>query len=359
MARPSGRNSAGIALMLVDDHPIWRDSLRRVLEHRRIGTVVAEADDGERAVKIALSKRLDVIVMDMYLPTLGGVEATRRILAGRPETKILVLSASDRTADVLGAVRAGVSGYLLKTAHPREVADAVLRVHRGEVVLPSSVAEVVLAEVRRSSDTQRGGDQAEPDAKPPSTFAREGEYWTLSFEQKTIRLRDSRGLGYLHELLRHPRREIHVADLITISTATGTKLSTGPRVKDDGLRSPSGDAGPLLDAKARADYARRLRELDEDLAEAREWGDEERAARIQDEMGALSAQLSSAYGLGGRPRKAGDVTERMRKSVGNRIRDAIARIEAQHPALGRHLLTSITTGTFCSYSPDEQVSWSL
>lgn len=350
--RASGRKN-GIALMIVDDHPMWRDSLRRVLEHMKIGSVVAEASDGGEAVKVAISVRPDVIVMDMYLPTMNGVEATRAILTEQPGAKVLVLSASDRKADVLSAVQSGVSGYLLKTANPSDVADAVLRVHRGEVVLPPSVADVVLAEFRRLSD---GGVPASPGpeaASEAAMFRREGDFWTVSFAGRTVRLRDSRGMRYLAELLAHPGREIHVADLGAAREAAGAAPRPGE------LRPGPGDAGEILDSQARARYRERLRELEDELAEAHQWGDGARITRLQDEIDILSRHLAAAYGLGGRARKAADPNERIRKAVGNRVHDALARIDAEHPALGRHLALSVITGTFCSYVPAENIRWAL
>jgi len=137
-----------IRLMLVDDHPLWRQTLKTVVERGRSGVVVAEADDGEEAVALARKHRPDVIVMDMDLPGLHGVEATRQIVASGSESKVLVLSSSDEKAQVIDAVRAGAAGYLLKTAKSSEIVDAVKRIHAGELVFPSVLASVVLQELR-------------------------------------------------------------------------------------------------------------------------------------------------------------------------------------------------------------------
>lgn len=139
-------------VMLVDDHPLWRDTLRKVIERHGIGVVVAEASDGAEAVEAAQSFSPDLVVMDMALPTMGGAEATRRIRAQQPDIKVLVLSSFEARSSVIDAVRSGASGYLLKTAGANEVAEAIRRVFEGELVFPSRLASVVLEEFRRLSD---------------------------------------------------------------------------------------------------------------------------------------------------------------------------------------------------------------
>src|SRR6185295_13855895 len=100
-------------------------------------------------------------------------------------------------------------------------------------------------------------------------------------------------------------------------------------------------------------------ELDDDIAAAKAGNDVERAVRIEAERDALIEQLTAAYGLGGRPRKAGDPAERARAAVTVRLRDALTRIEKAHPALGRHLRGAVRTGTWCVYAPERPTSWQL
>jgi len=138
-----------LSVMIVDDHPMWRQTLRSVLEGSGVGTVVAEAADGDEVVAIALAARPQAVIMDMNLPTVNGVEATRRLLDALPEAKVLMLSSSDERVDVVAAVQAGASGYLVKTAEPEEVAEAVQRISNGELVFPPALAKVVLEEFRR------------------------------------------------------------------------------------------------------------------------------------------------------------------------------------------------------------------
>jgi DNA-binding NarL/FixJ family response regulator len=141
--------------MLVDDHPMWRDTLRRVLEASGTAIVVAEAADGEEAIEKARTAEADVVVMDIAIPKVDGIEATRLLLEGMPNTKVLALSSSDERDQVMRAVQAGATGYLVKTASPDDVADAVRRIAAGELVFPASLASMVLDELRRVPATGR------------------------------------------------------------------------------------------------------------------------------------------------------------------------------------------------------------
>ena len=150
-------------LMLVDDHPIWRETLARMLRHKRAGTVVAQASDGQEAIVLARKARPEVVIMDIDLPLINGVEATRRLVEEQPGIKVLVLSASDSRGQVIEAVRAGASGYLIKTAGPDEVVAAVHRIHAGELVFPPAVAEAVLGEIRRAASRHLPDRTSGPD----------------------------------------------------------------------------------------------------------------------------------------------------------------------------------------------------
>ena len=150
-ARSERARQNGFSIMLVDDHPMWRESLRKVVEHACTATVVAEASDGEEAIQMARAARPDVVVMDLNLPKMSGPDATRGILAEMPQTRVLVLSSSDDKDDVLDAIRAGATGYLVKTAGSAQVADAVRRVRDGELVVPPDLTDVVLGGLRSGS----------------------------------------------------------------------------------------------------------------------------------------------------------------------------------------------------------------
>jgi non-specific serine/threonine protein kinase len=122
-----------------------------------------------------------------------------------------------------------------------------------------------------------------------------------------------------------------------------------------------GDAGAVLDAQAKAAYKRRLDALQEDLAEAQRFHDPVRAANTQVEIDFLTAELTAAVGLRGRDRRAASHAERARLNVTKAIKAALRTISASHPTLGHYLATSITTGTFCTYTPDptQPITWTL
>lgn len=167
-----------IRVMVVDDHPVWRDGVRADLERDGMAVVVAEAADGGEAIDRARDSMPEVVVMDLKLPTVTGAEATRRIVEESPHVKVLVLSASGEEADVLEAVKAGASGYLLKSATSAEVVDAVRRVNRGEPVFTPSLAGLVLDEFRKLAGREPG---------EPGLTARENEVLKLVAKGYTYR----------------------------------------------------------------------------------------------------------------------------------------------------------------------------
>lgn len=149
------RSSPAIRVLLVDDHPMWRETLRSVIEHTGVADVVAQASDGAEAVALAKAHAPDVVIMDMDLPVLHGIDATREIRGQDDSVKVLVLSSSDDKDQVLSAIRAGACGYLLKTVAPAELAESVRRVSRGELVLPAGLSELVLRELRSPTSRPR------------------------------------------------------------------------------------------------------------------------------------------------------------------------------------------------------------
>jgi DNA-binding NarL/FixJ family response regulator len=138
---------------------MWRDGVRADLERSGVAEVVGEAPDGGEAIDLAREAMPEVVLMDLQLPTVSGVEATRQIVGESPHVRVLVLSASAEEADVLEAVKAGASGYLLKSSTAEEVKDAVVRVREGQPVFTPSLAGLVLDEFRRISTK----DPGEPD----------------------------------------------------------------------------------------------------------------------------------------------------------------------------------------------------
>ncbi|APU18017.1 MULTISPECIES: response regulator [Actinoalloteichus] len=148
-------NEPAISVMVVDDHPIWRDGVARDLSERGY-SVVATASDAESAVRIASTVRPDVVLMDLHLGEVSGVQAIIGLGAALPRTRVLVLSASGAHADVLEAVKAGASGYLLKSASVTELVDAVRQTAAGDAVFTAGLAGLVLGEFRRMASVSEG-----------------------------------------------------------------------------------------------------------------------------------------------------------------------------------------------------------
>jgi DNA-binding NarL/FixJ family response regulator len=137
-----------IRLLIVDDHPIVRDGLRAVFESEAAFEVVGQAADGAEAVAAATAARADVVLMDLRMPRMGGVEAIRKLREAAPDIRVLVLTTFDSDTDVLPAVEAGATGYLLKDAPRDELLRAVHAAYLGQAVLAPSVAQKLLGRVR-------------------------------------------------------------------------------------------------------------------------------------------------------------------------------------------------------------------
>lgn len=135
-------------VMVVDDHPMWRDSVSRDLSEAGF-EVVAAVGDGAQALRIAAAVRPDVVVLDLQLPDVSGVDVTTGLLAAYPIARVLILSASAEHRDVLDAVKAGATGYILKSASRAEFLDAVRRTGAGDAVFSPGLAGLVLGEFRR------------------------------------------------------------------------------------------------------------------------------------------------------------------------------------------------------------------
>lgn len=150
-----------VSVMVVDDHPIWRDGVARDLAEREF-EVVATAGDAAAAVRIAGTVQPDVVLMDLNLGSVSGVEAIREITGALPATRVLVLSASGEHADVLEAVKAGASGYLIKSASVQELVEAVSRTAAGDAVFTPGLAGLVLGEYRRMAAEPKGAGDGLP-----------------------------------------------------------------------------------------------------------------------------------------------------------------------------------------------------
>ena len=150
-----------IKILIADDHSVVREGTRRILEQEPDIDVVAEAADGEEAVKLAGSTQPDLAIIDINMPVLDGIGATRQIKELYPEIAVLILSAYDDDQFVFSLVEAGAAGYLLKSVRGRELVDAVRRVSVGESVLHPTIARKVLNRFVRTTPEKAAPETAE------------------------------------------------------------------------------------------------------------------------------------------------------------------------------------------------------
>jgi len=232
---------------------------------------------------------------------------------------------------------------------------------RGQAGGPDSdAASAALAEARAIAgecgmtrllaDLDQPAGATSPDAL---RLRRDGDLWLLTHGPDQVRMPDSLGLHYLDLLIRSPGTELTALRLVQLAGATGaapgaTRAGGGP----DGLHEVTSGAGDeMLDAQARAAYRRRLAAIDEELAEAEEWHDGERASRLRAERDFLVQEITAAAGRAGRTRRLGSESERARVNVTRALRTAISRIRDRAPGAADYLDRAVRTGTRCSYRP--------
>ena len=137
-----------IRLVVVDDHPVVRAGIVGLLDGEPDLEVVGAAGDGREAIELVAALRPDVVLMDLRMPVMDGVEATGRILATAPQVRVVVLTTYETDADILRAVEAGATGYLLKDTTREDLVEGVRAAARGETVLAASVAQRLVSQVR-------------------------------------------------------------------------------------------------------------------------------------------------------------------------------------------------------------------
>jgi NarL family two-component system response regulator LiaR len=188
-----------ITVLIADDHPVVRQGLRTFLEVQDDVELAGEASDGAEAVELAKQSLPDVVLMDLVMPGLDGIQATRQIRDLSPSTRVIVLTSFDDDERVFPAIKAGAAGYLMKDVPPAELAEAVRRVHRGEALVAPSVAAKLMQEVagrKPAADlTGRELDVLRLVARGLSNklIARE-----LSVSEKTVKTHVSNILAKLH-----------------------------------------------------------------------------------------------------------------------------------------------------------------
>jgi DNA-binding NarL/FixJ family response regulator len=181
---PSREPDQPIRVLVVDDHPIWRNGAARDLTEAGYD-VVGTAGDGAQALRVAAATRPQVVLLDLHLPDLPGAEVTRRLRAADASVRVLVLSASGERQDVLDAVTAGASGYLLKSAQLAELVAAVRATAAGQATFTPGLAGLVLGEYRRlaaptgQAREAPAGSPASGPASQPALTDRETEILRL------------------------------------------------------------------------------------------------------------------------------------------------------------------------------------
>jgi hypothetical protein len=199
---------------------------------------------------------------------------------------------------------------------------------RVEAVLPAVTGDV---------------SETDPDVPAKGRLRRDGDVWVVEWRGRRTLVPDTKGMRDLAVLLTRPGRPVPAVELV--------EAAGGPRA------AAGGGLGPVLDDTARAAYRRRLRELDQEIADADADADLGRTGRLRAERSMLLDELGAATGLGGRPRSVGDPADRARKAVTMRIRAALTTIGRHDDALARHLRNAVQTGRLCSYEPEDPVVW--
>ncbi|HZP42319.1 MAG TPA: AAA family ATPase [Candidatus Binatia bacterium] len=225
-------------------------------------------------------------------------------------------------------------------------AAPVLRAAILGMVAPSERARLERRCARRA-ETPALASAASPSVHQSAVFRRDGEFWTIVFGETVTRLRDSRGLRCLAQLLRHPGRDLLALDLALLASGNGAEAV------------PGAAGGTVIDVQARHAYKQRIAELEAEAADAERCNDVERLRRVRTELDFLVRELARGLGLGARLRTHAGPAERARINVTRTIKAAIRRISAGDARLGRHLTATVHTGVYCSYDPDPRlpIAW--
>lgn len=326
--------------------------------------VVVEAELGQGRLEQAaaacaeLSERVDGLGVAALAAEAARLGARVRLAEGDPEGALAALHealghlvGADLPLSTLSvhldlARTHEASGDVAAAVVEARAAGAVLS--RLDVVLPAADTALLdrLGTTAASRPTASGCRVA--------VLRREGSWWTAGCGETTVRLRHTKGLRYLADLVAHPGAERHVLDLVDAAEGVGVGEAAV-------ARRSLGDAGELLDGRARAAYRQRISDLRDEVEGALDAHDDDRAARAQRELDALVAELARAVGLGGRDRKASSATERARLNVTRAVRSAAATLSEALPDAGAVLDRRVRTGTFCAYEPqpDDELVWSV
>ena len=210
-----------IRVLIADDHKIMLAGLRSLLEKQTDFDVVGEADNGRMAVQMAHEKKPDVVVMDVSMPDLNGIEATTQIIESLPETRVIALSMHSDKRFVMGMLRAGASGYLLKDCASQELANAILQVATGKKYLSPEITGVVLG------DILQGGSPGEVATATSQISPREREVLQLIAEGWSTKQIASHLYVSVKTIETHRRQIMKKLDLHSIADLTKYAIREG------------------------------------------------------------------------------------------------------------------------------------
>ncbi len=261
---------------------------------------------------------------------LTDVSAALAYRAGSPAWEVLAATARHLPISTMASAQYELLPLPITTATP-------LPRHQIFGAVRALLAELT---VSRQDELHAAGAAGAAGAQPPSTVTRRGDTFEFEFRRSAVTVRLSKGLADIVQLIGADGREVHCLDLA-------------------GAAVDESSTGDLIDAEARRRYEDRIRALQADVDDAERNNDYARAYRHQVELDELIDHLAAAIGQGGRNRRAADTTERARSAVTHRIKATIRTIDKLHPTLGRHLASSVKTGTYCSYRPEQPVVWTI
>ncbi len=275
-------------------------------------------------------------INDVWVDLPGYIAAAYAYLGNRTQAEYYLNRFRGVFQDKITAGRTPQSGEIIqwfKTANPFRRGEDTAHILNGLALAGLHAIQ----SPKTDSPSDRIGKAA---PTPANVFKKDHGLWRLAFKGITVILPEVKGYLDLVRLLGAPGKEVHCMDIM-------------------GSPNGAGDDDPVLDRKARLAYEQRIRDLRSEIDEARTMNDLARQENLSAELDQLTEHLASALGVGRRTRQLKAPAERARTAVTWRIRSAIKKIEAAHPALGRHLTNSIRTGVFCSYSPEREQAWDL
>ena len=235
--------SRAVTVVVADDHELFRRGMQTVLAAEAGLEVVAEASNGQEAVAAVAELAPDVVLMDVRMPGMSGIEAARRIRHETPSTRVVMLTMSDEEEDLYGAIRAGANGYLLKDSSLEDVARAVQAVSRGESLISPSMASKLLTEFNTATAASTPDDSGSADAEAPRLSERELEVLRLVAQGRTNReaaaalnLAENTVKNHVANILEklHLRSRLEAvvyamrASLLEVPWAEGSSRSPGP-----------------------------------------------------------------------------------------------------------------------------------